>query len=76
MKELIKIKSIITLMVTIVFSYLSIIGKIDSNEFMLILAMVFTYYFNKDNKEIKLPTKKETPAEKLDEIKFELKDDL
>jgi len=73
MKELLKIKSIITLMVTIVFSYLSIVGKINSNEFMLILAMVFTYYFNKDNKDIKLP-KQET--KELDEIKFELKDDL
>ena len=60
-------------MVTIVFSYLSIVGKINSNEFMLILAMVFTYYFNKDNKDIKLP-KQET--KELDEIKFELKDDL
>ena len=76
MKELLKIKSITTLIITAVFSYLSVIGKIDSNEFMLIMVMVYTYYFNKDNKEIKLPTKKETPAEKLDEIKFELKDDL
>jgi hypothetical protein len=76
MKELLKIKSITTLIITAVFSYLSVIGKIDSNEFMLIMVMVYTYYFNKDNKEIKLPTKKETPTEKLDEIKFELKDDL
>lgn len=51
MKELIKVKSIITLLTTIVFCYLAVIGKIDSEQFMLILAMVFTYYFNKDSKK-------------------------
>ena len=53
MKEILKIKSIITLLSFGVFAYLSIIGKIESNEFMLILGMVATYYFNKDHKENK-----------------------
>lgn len=51
MKELLKIKSIITLMTFGVFAYLSIVGKIDPKDFMLILGMVATYYFNKDQKE-------------------------
>jgi len=51
--DLINVKSIITLMVSGVFAYLSVIGKIDSDQFMMILAMVFTYYFNKDSKDTK-----------------------
>ena len=47
-KSLLKIKSIVTLLSFGVFSYLSIVGKIDAKDFMLILAMVSTYYFNKD----------------------------
>ena len=55
-------------MTTIVFCYLAVIGKIDSNQFMLILGMVFTYYFNKDNKEIKMPMAKQ--EEEIEEIKY------
>jgi len=50
--ELLKVKSIITILVFSVFSYLAVIGKIDAKEFMLILGMVATYYFTKqDNKK-------------------------
>lgn len=51
LKALLKVKTIITLLVFGVFSYLSIVGKIEAKDFMLILGMVATYYFNKDNKE-------------------------
>lgn len=67
MKEIIKVKSIITLLTTLVFCYLAITGKVDSEQFMMILAMVFTYYFNKDSKEIKLP---ESKKEEIEEIKY------
>lgn len=53
MKELLKVKSIISLVSVFTFTYLSIIGKIDPKDFMLILGMIITYYFNKDQKEIK-----------------------
>ena len=50
--ELLKVKSIITILVFGVFCYLSIIGKVDAQQFMLVLSMVATYYFSKkDNKE-------------------------
>ena len=50
--ELVKVKSIITILVFGVFCYLSIIGKVDAQQFMLVLSMVATYYFSKkDNKE-------------------------
>lgn len=51
MKNLLKVKSIISLTTTFVFAYLSIKGKIDPQDFMLVLGMVFTYFFNKDHKE-------------------------
>ena len=49
--SLLKVKSIITLISFIAFFYLSITGKISVDNFMLILGMIATYFFNKDNKE-------------------------
>lgn len=51
LKALLKVKTIITLLVFGVFAYLSIVGKIEAKDFMLILGMVATYYFNKDQKQ-------------------------
>ena len=50
--ELLKVKSLITIMVFIVFSYLSVIGKIDAKDFMLVLGMISTYYFTKQDKQV------------------------
>lgn len=47
--NLIKVKSIITIISFFTFVYLSIAGKIDTDNFMLILGMIATYFFNKDN---------------------------
>ena len=45
--NLLKVKSIITLITFSAFFYLSIIGKIDTDNFMLILGMISTYFFTK-----------------------------
>lgn len=51
-KKLIDLKSIITLSLTIAFVYGFIAGKIESKDFLIYIAMVYTYYFNKkENKE-------------------------
>lgn len=47
--DLLKVKSIITLLSFIAFFYLSITGKIDSDNFMMILGMITTYFFTKKN---------------------------
>lgn len=47
--DLLKVKSIITLLSFIAFFYLSIAGKIDSDNFMMILGMITTYFFTKKN---------------------------
>ena len=49
--ELLKVKSIITILVFGVFAYLSLTGVVEAKEFMIILGMVATYYFAK-NKEV------------------------
>lgn len=46
--ELLKVKSLITLITFIAFFYLSVVGKINIDNFMLILSMIATYFFNKD----------------------------
>lgn len=43
--KLLKIKSIVTVVLTAVFAYLSIIGKIDSDNFMMIFTTVIAFYF-------------------------------
>lgn len=45
--NLLKVKSIITLLSFGAFFYLSLVGKIDIDNFMLILGMISTYFFNK-----------------------------
>lgn len=49
--SLLKVKSIITLLTFGAFFYLSVTEKINTDNFMLILGMISTYFFNKDNKE-------------------------
>ena len=49
--DLLKVKSIITLLSFVAFFYLSIIGKIGKDNFMLILGMIATYFFNRNKSE-------------------------
>ena len=48
--SLLKVKSIITLLSFGAFFYLSVTEKINVDNFMLILGMIATYFFNKDTK--------------------------
>ncbi|ATD55139.1 hypothetical protein [Clostridium chauvoei] len=41
------VRKIIALLVTIVFCYLSIIGRISSSEFIPVFSMIIGYYFGK-----------------------------
>lgn len=43
--KLLKIKSIVTVVLTGVFAYLSIMGKIDADKFMQIFTVVIAFYF-------------------------------
>lgn len=46
--SLLKVKSLITLLSFGAFFYLSVTEKITTDNFMLILGMIATYFFNKD----------------------------
>lgn len=45
--KLIDVKSMVTLSLTGVFAYLSIIGRLEPADFMMIFAMIMTFYFAK-----------------------------
>lgn len=59
LKRLLQIKKIIALVLTIVFSILSLRGQIGATEFLTIFSMVIAFYFGqsstrqaiKENKE-------------------------
>ena len=43
--KLINVKSIVTLILCSVFAYLSIIGKIGSEQFLTIFTVIISFYF-------------------------------
>ena len=44
--KLINVKSIITILLTIVFSYLSISGDIQPDQFMTVFTVIISFYFS------------------------------
>ena len=51
--KLIDLKSIITLALTTALIWGFVVGRIEAKDFLIYLAMVFTYYFNKKKEEDK-----------------------
>ena len=45
--KLIDVKSIVTLVLTGVFSYLAVIDKITEDQFMIVFIMIMTYFFTR-----------------------------
>lgn len=45
LSKLITVKSIVTLVLTVVFSYLSVTGKISGQEFLTIFTVIVSFYF-------------------------------
>lgn len=43
--KLISVKSIVTLILTSVFSYLSVVGTITGQEFLTVFTVVIAFYF-------------------------------
>lgn len=43
--KLIDVKSIITILFSVVFAYLSITGKISSQEFLTVFSVIIAFYF-------------------------------
>lgn len=51
LKKLIDVKSIVTILLTGVFAYLSITKYISGEDFKLVFVMIMTYYFTRKNTE-------------------------
>ena len=45
--KLIDVKTIVTFIVVVVFSYLAVIGKIEPKDFMAVVLMIITFFFAK-----------------------------
>ena len=57
--NLLKVKTLITLAITIVFCYLAIVGKLPIETTTMVIGMVFTYYFNKKDVDKNLENREE-----------------
>lgn len=49
--NLLTVKSIVTVILTIVFAYLSITGVVTSTEFLTIFTMIVSFYFGTQTKK-------------------------
>lgn len=45
LQNLLTVKSIVTIVLTLVFSYLSIVGRISGEQFLTIFSVVVAFYF-------------------------------
>ena len=43
--KLINIKSVVTLITTFVFCYLSVLGKVTADQFMLVFTTIIAFYY-------------------------------
>lgn len=43
--KLLKVKSLVTLLLTLVFAYLSVVGKIGEQLFMTVFSVIIAFYF-------------------------------
>lgn len=43
--NLLTVKSIVTIMLTVVFSWLSVCGKVSSDQFLTVFTVVIAFYF-------------------------------
>ena len=49
LKKLLKVKTIITLLVVIVYCYLAVIKAVPVDQYTTAVMMILTYFFNKDH---------------------------
>lgn len=45
LQNLLTVKSIVTIVLTLVFSYLSVVGRISGEQFLTIFSVVVAFYF-------------------------------
>lgn len=53
LKKLIDVKSIVTIVLTCVFSYLAVVGKIETQQVMIIYTTIIAFYFGTQSNKTK-----------------------
>ena len=62
LSNLLCVKSIVTIILSVVFAYLAVTGKISSRDFLTIFSVVVAFYFGTQNdKMAEEPEQKKTP---------------
>lgn len=51
LQKLLTVKSIVTIILTVVFAYLAIVGTISGSEFLTIFTVVISFYFGTQTKK-------------------------
>ena len=51
-RNLLTVKSIVTVVLTVVFAYLSIKGRIDGGQFLNIFSIIIAFYFGTQHQKI------------------------
>lgn len=49
--KLLSVKSIVTLILTVVFAYLSVTGTITGQDFMTVFAVIIAFYYGTQTKK-------------------------
>ena len=52
MSNLLCVKSIVTIILTVVFAYLSIIGKLSEQDFLTVFSVVIAFYFGTQSQRL------------------------
>ncbi len=50
--NLLSVKSIVTLVLTLVFAYLAVVGRVTGQDFLTIFLMVVSFYFGTQSQKI------------------------
>ena len=52
LSNLLCVKSIVTIILTVVFAYLSIIGKLSEQDFLTVFSVVISFYFGTQSQRL------------------------
>lgn len=52
LQKLLCIKSIVTIILTLVFAYLCITGQVNTDQFMTVFAVVVAFYFGTQSEKL------------------------
>lgn len=54
--NLLAVKSIVTLVLTVVFAYVTVIGQVSTEQFLTIFTVVISFYFGSQAEKLKSST--------------------